>query len=232
MTRGLIVSSIVKCYNKGFCLKEVSFDVKEGEIFGFLGENGAGKTTTLRAILGLLTIDSGKISFEGIKRDRIGFVLENETPFFNLTPVEYLDFFGDIYKMDKKDRKKRISDLLEEMELMDKAHEKIVTFSKGMKRKLTIAKALLHDPDILIMDEPFTGIEPLSRRRIKSLIRELANKNKIIIFSTHVLDEAETLCNTFGIIHNGKFLGKMKISEKQMSLEEIFFHKVKENKNV
>lgn len=226
------LSNVKKCYNSGFCLKNINFEVYGGEIFGFLGVNGAGKTTTIRIMLNVLSLDEGKIILqrkngEYISLKDIGFVLEEEKPFENLSPVEYFNFFASNYGLQKGDRENRIENMLQKLNLLKRKNERISNFSKGMKRKLTIGKALLHDPEILILDEPLTGIEPKTRSDIKSILKDFASREKIVFLSTHNLDEAERLCSSFGIIDEGSFKGKWQISELKGSLENFFIQETR-----
>lgn len=220
------LTKINKCFKNRFCLSNLSFIVEAGEIFGFLGTNGAGKTTTIRILLGLMKPDSGSASLLNdetpLSRSKIGIVLEDEKPFDGLTPYEYLDFFATYYSVDSKEKRARIEDILKRFYLYDWRDIKIKNFSKGMKRKLTVSKALLHKPSIIIMDEPFQGIEPESRRDIKETLKHFAGMGKIVFLSTHNLDEAENFCSSFGIIQQGKFMGKWNMKELNCSLEDFY----------
>jgi len=220
------LTKINKCFKNGFCLNNITFEVNGGEIFGFLGANGAGKTTTIRILLRLIEPDSGSASLLNDKMplswNKIGIVLEDEKPFDGLTPYEYLDFFATYYSINSGEKRTKIEDILKRFYLYDLKDIKIKNFSKGMKRKLTISKALLHKPSIIIMDEPFEGIEPESRRDIKETLKRFAHMSKIVFLSTHNLDEAENFCSSFGIIKQGKFINKWDMKELNCSLEEFF----------
>ncbi len=224
------LENINKCFGNGFCLNNVSFEIKGGEIFAFIGSNGAGKSTTIRVMLGLMEANSGKVNITNggkpFHPKRVGLVLEDETPFEKLTPMEYLDFFASYYSVENKEE--RIIELLKKSSLYEQRHRKMKHFSKGMKRQLTILKAMIHNPDIIVMDEPFNGLAPEVRKTIKDLLRDYVKNGKIVFLSTHNLDEAENFCSSFGIMKKGEFLGHWKVNEIETSLEEFYFKKTKE----
>lgn len=226
------LNKINKCFGDKFCLKDINLEVNGGEIFAFIGANGSGKTTTIRIILGLMEHDSGSVNIsngeEYFSPKKLGLVLEDEKPFEGLTPLEYLDFFTTYYSVNPKEKKEKIINILKKFSLYEWKNKRIKHFSKGMKRQLTIAKAILHEPDIIIMDEPFEGISPEIRKIIKDILREFVNNQKIVFLSTHNLDEAENFCSSFGIMKNGKFLGKWHTNDINTSLEEFYFNKTKE----
>ena len=228
----IYLRGVQKCFDSGFCLRDVDLRISGGEIFAFIGANGSGKTTTIRNILGLMNPDKGEVKITANDRAAtykdIGITLENETPFEGLTPVEYLDFFLSHYKFNPDKRKGRIENILKYTGLDARKNDCIKDFSKGMKKQLVIAKSLLHEPEILIMDEPFDGLSPEIRKGVKELLRDFANKGKIVFLSTHNLDEAENFCSSFGIMKNGNFLGKWYISDINTSLENFYFDRTKE----
>ena len=228
----ILLKGVKKCFGSGFCLQDVNLQISGGEIFAFIGANGSGKTTTIRNILGLMSPNSGEVKITAknkmVTYKEIGIALENETPFEGLTPVEYLDFFLSYYKFDQNKRKDKIEVILKQLCLDKRKNDRIKNFSKGMKKQLVIAKSLLHDPDILIMDEPFDGLSPEIRKIIKDVLREFVDKQKIIFLSTHNLNEAENFCSSFGIMKDGKCLGKWYVNDIDTSLEKFYFAKTEE----
>ena len=229
----ILVQNLVKKFGNKVALKGINFEVEKGEIFAYIGPNGAGKTTTIRILLQIIKPTSGvaKILYDNeiLSKEKIGFVLENEVPFEKYTPFEYLKFYGEIYKV--RDIEKKIQILLEKLNLKKREKDKIATFSKGMKRKLCIAKALISDPEVIILDEPLEGIEIEARKEIRDILLEI-KKDKIIFLSSHNLYEIETICTSVGIINEGKFIGKWQFEEiKGKSLEEFYFEKIKNVRN-
>lgn len=225
----IIISNLSKNFGNKTILKNISFEVEKGEFFAYIGPNGSGKTTTIRIILGVLTPTKGKVCILDdnsflIPKNKIGFVLEKEEPFEDFTPLEYLKFYGEMYDVKYCDEK--IENLLKELNLYDKKKDKISTLSKGMKRKLCIAKSLINDPEVLILDEPFEGIEIEARREIKNILYEKIKEKKIIFITSHNLYEIEPICTSFGILINGELKGKWKkedLKNKNMSLEDFYF---------
>lgn len=192
---------------------KLSFEVKKGEIFGILGPNGAGKTTTIRLLTCLLSPSSGSAivgGFDIVKdpikvREIVGLQTENPSLYERLTAYENLDFFAEAYGVsDEQEKRKRIKDLLEFFGLWTFKDKKVGTFSRGMKQKLSIARAIVHDPDIIFLDEPTSGLDPESSREIKDLMKSLSKQGKTIVFSTHILGDAEKLCDRVMIINKGK----------------------------
>ncbi|MEO0301847.1 MAG: ABC transporter ATP-binding protein [candidate division WOR-3 bacterium] len=220
----IILKNIVKKY-PSFKLGPISFEIKKGEIFALLGPNGAGKTTTVKLILELLKPVGGEIYKE--KDIKIGFVLENEKPFENLNPFEYLEFFRDIYKISID-----IYNILEMFDLKKYLNKINGKLSKGNQKKLCLAKAIIGNPNLLILDEPLEGIEPLSRKEIKDFLVNYVKNDRACLITSHELYEMENFCSVFGIIYDGKFLGKWKIEEiKNFSLEDFYLKKIKELKD-
>lgn len=217
------IKNITKSFGNEFSLDNLSLNLKGGELFVYLGPNGAGKTTTVRCLLGLYKIGNGSIDFTNsetkIDNKKIGFVLENEKPYDELTSVEYLSLFANISKVENINDK--IENVLNKVNLINEK-KRIKTFSKGMKKKLLLAKALLSDPNILILDEPLEGLEVETRKEIKEILKGIVKDGNIVFITTHNLFEAENFCNSFGIIINGKFLGKWNISDLDCSLEEFY----------
>lgn len=217
-------------------INNISLEIKDGEIFGFLGPNGAGKTTTIKMITGILEIDEGDILIDGksIKKEPIeakkqmGLVPDNPDTFLKLKGIEYLNFMADIYEVSTEDRVKRIKELAKKFEIINVLNNKIESYSHGMRQKLIIIGVLLHNPKNWILDEPMTGLDPKSSFELKNMMREHADKNNTVFFSTHILDVAERLCDRIGIIDKGRllFVGTYEDLKKELkenkSLEELF----------
>lgn len=232
------IKGVSKSYNKGTikAVDDLSLDVRDGEIFGFLGPNGAGKTTTMKLITGILNADSGEIRINGhdIRSDalnakgEIGFVPDDPDMYSKLKGIEYLDFIADVYDVPARVRSERIKSLLERFEMYDAVNDLIQSYSHGMKQKIIVIGALLHDPPVWILDEPMTGLDPKSAFSLKEMMREHADQGRTVFFSTHVLEVAEKLCDRIGIINKGKliFSGTMEeireYARGNESLENIF----------
>ncbi len=238
------IKNVSKAYKKGVkIVNNLNLTIKDGEIFGFLGPNGAGKTTTIKMITGILEIDSGKILIDGkdISKDainakkRFGFVPDNPDMFLKLKGIEYLNFIGDIYDISTDERKERINKLAKEFEMQEVLNNKIESYSHGMRQKIVIMSALLHQPQNLILDEPLTGLDPKSAFDLKKIMREYTKEKKTVFFSTHVLEVAERLCDRVGIIDNGNlvFVGTYNDLKNQfkedLSLEELFMEITEKN---
>lgn len=186
-------------------LRGISFSVFMGDVFGYLGPNGAGKTTTIRVLLDLLPPDGGEVRLFGrpadpLARRRIGFVLENDGLFDGLTAEENLRLFARLYGVPRT----RVGELLELVGLSGRERERVGTFSKGMRQRLALARALLHDPELLVLDEPTAGLDPMGQMEVRELIRELSRRGKTVFLSSHNLDEVERLCNRIALIHHGE----------------------------
>lgn len=215
---------------------DLSLDIKEGEIFGFLGPNGAGKTTTIKMLIGITPPTEGTIHVNGIdvladplraKRE-FGYVPDNPDIYIRLKGIEYLNFMGDIFDVPPDLRKSRISSMAEDFDMVDALGDKIQSYSHGMRQKIVLMGALIHDPNAWILDEPMTGLDPKSSFLLKEKMRDHADKGNIVFFSTHVLDVAEKVCDRVGIINRGKLLyvGKVDGLRDQLgentSLEHMF----------
>jgi len=204
------VQNLTKNFNGKTVLNGISFEVKEGEIFGYLGPNGAGKTTTMRIILGLLRPASGNALVMGKNlgndeelRKRVGVVLESDGLYDRLTAYDNLDYYAQLY--DVHDRKERIRELLEFVGLYEQGKEKVGKFSKGMKRKLSLVRSLIHEPDILFFDEPSTGLDPEAQRMVRDLILRLSKEEKRTVFlNSHDLDEVQRICTRIAILQKGE----------------------------
>ncbi|MCW3136316.1 MAG: ABC transporter ATP-binding protein [Canidatus Methanoxibalbensis ujae] len=206
------IKNLTKKFGDKVVLNGINFDVAEGEVFGYLGPNGAGKTTTMRIILGLLNPTSGEALVMGRNlaeddeaRGRIGVVLENDGLYEDQTAYDNLDYYAQLYDVSK--RKERIEELLKFVGLYDLRYEKVGAFSKGMKRKLAIARALVHDPEILFLDEPSAGLDPEAQRMVRELIVNLSKESgKTIFLNSHNLDEVQRICDRTAILHRGKIV--------------------------
>ncbi len=210
-----------KTYRKGLskkiaAVKDLSFEVKRGEIFGFVGPNGAGKSTTIKILMGLIFADRGEAKLFGVPcqnpeaRSKVGFVPEHPVLYDHLSGEEFLWFAGALYGLPKKSIKERTEELLELVGLKEARKIKLRYYSKGMQQRLVIAQALISDPELIIMDEPLSGLDPIGRMEIMDLIKELKKQGKTVFFSSHILHDVETVCNRVALIIKGglKFLGK------------------------
>ncbi len=230
--------NLTKEFKNVTAVKNLNLKITKGTFFGFLGPNGAGKTTTIKMIVGLLKPTYGKIKLFGFDinkeeieyKRRIGIVLDEPLFFDKLTAKEYLQFVGQMYSLDKKVIEVRSEELLEFFELQEKRNEFIETYSSGMKKKISLAAALIHDPDLLILDEPFEGIDVLSSNIIKKNLEQLVKKGGTIFMTSHILEIVEKLCNEIAIIDKGNLIfkcSKDKIKEeikkrKYFDLESLF----------
>lgn len=231
------ITGLSKSYNKGAvkAVDNLNMHVNHGEIFGFLGPNGAGKTTTIKMMIGLLNPDSGSIIINGhdiqrepleVKRN-IGYVPDNPDVYDRLTGIEYLNFMADVYGVPADLRKERIKYFLDIFELNDAATDLIKSYSHGMKQKIVLTGALIHDPAVWILDEPMVGLDPKSSHLLKELMRKHCEKGNTVFFSTHILEVAEKLCDRIGIIHKGKLIAvgtmdELRQGDNAGSLENIF----------
>jgi ABC-2 type transport system ATP-binding protein len=223
MTIAIKTSSLNKCYKKGVrgrkveALSSLDLEVRQGEVFGFIGSNGAGKSTTIKILMGLIKPSAGQAWLfdrqvaEPRARERVGYLSEHPHFYDFLTPVELFRLFGAIRGMETKLIRQRTEELLNLVSLSEAANRKIRGFSKGMVQRLGIAAALLGDPDLLIFDEPMSGLDPLGRHLVATLIRDLQEKGKTIFFSTHIIPDIETLCDRVGILVHGtmKYVGSI-----------------------
>ena len=227
------IKNVSKSYNgKKKALDNVSFKVNDGEIFAFIGHNGAGKTTLIKLIIGILEFDEGDILIDNksIKTNTIeckkimSYVPDNPDMYENMKAIDFINFVCDMYETPYEIRKNNIDKYAKMFELTDKLNNDISSFSHGMKQKVALIAALAHDPKILIMDEPFVGLDPKAVYDVKEIMKEMTKSGKTIFFSTHILDVAEKLCDRVAIIKNGKIvkIGKMKDIKGDESLEEVF----------
>ncbi|WP_276621332.1 ABC transporter ATP-binding protein [Syntrophomonas wolfei] len=232
------ICRVSKSYNRGQvkAVDDVSLTVQGGEIFGFLGPNGAGKTTLIKMITGILNADRGSIKINGrdIKdspleaKMQFGFVPDDPNIFSRLTGIEYLNFMADVYQVSSEIRVERIQKLLERFEMSTAAADLIQSYSHGMKQKIVVIGALLHNPPVWILDEPMTGLDPRSSYDLKEMMREHADAGKTVFFSTHVLEVAEKVCDRLAIINKGRviFCGRLEEirthARGNRSLENLF----------
>ena len=229
--------NLVKQYGDKVAVNNVSFDVFGGEVFGFLGPNGAGKTTTIKMIVGLLQPTSGSIKVAGydiqtqsmFAKASAGYVPDTPNLYAKLTGSELLRFVGDLYSMDRGQVAHRIDELLRMFDLSAVGDETVDSYSHGMQQKASLAAALMHDPKVLVLDEPTVGLDPKSARLIKDILRQLADRGAAVMLSTHILEIAERMCDRIGIINKGQLIAvgtmdELRTLDKtgQASLEDIF----------
>ena len=234
----LVIKHLTKNYGEKKAVDDLSLHILPGEIYGFIGHNGAGKTTTLKACCGILQFDSGDITIDGIsvKENPVGckrnlaYIPDNPDLYEFMTGIQYLNFISDIFAISAADRKYRIRHYADAFELTADLAQPISAYSHGMKQKLAIISALVHEPKLIIMDEPFVGLDPKASHLLKSIMRELCDKGSAIFFSTHVLEVAEKLCDKVAIIKSGKLIrsGTMEEVKGDTSLEEVFLELEKE----
>lgn len=222
--------SISKTLGNRKILKEISFAVEAGDIFGYLGPNGAGKTTSIRVILGLFKPDSGHAEILGKNitddraREKVGFVLEADGLYDNLNAIENLAYYAQIYDVPPVQAKERIGELLQQVGLADRASDKVAAYSKGMRQKLALARAMVHDPDLLILDEPTAGVDPTGQLEVRDIILNMAHaRGKTIFLSSHNLDEVQRICNRIALIDKGeiKLYGELEQLRRDMKQREV-----------
>jgi len=230
------IRNVSKTYNRSHkAVDGVDLTVEAGEIFGFIGHNGAGKTTTIKMMTGVNRIDSGTILLNGIDiakeplraKRSFGFVPDSPDMFLRLKGVEYLTFMASVYGVSEGAFKKRMAELATRFGMENNLNDQLQSYSHGMRQKIILIGALLHEPDIFILDEPMTGLDPRASFALKELMKEMAMAGKTIFFSTHVLEVAEKLCDRIAMINKGKIifcgrLEELKIQYPDYSLEEIF----------
>ncbi|QIK70134.1 ABC transporter ATP-binding protein [Erysipelothrix sp. HDW6C] len=235
------IKNVTKVYSGGHkAVDDLTLTIEPGEIVGFIGPNGAGKTTTIKMLTGILAPTSGAIDINGfdIQKDplgakrQFGYVSDDPNAFLKLKGIEYLNFVADIYGVDNKDRMERIRHFAELLKMEEALDDKISSYSHGMRQKIMVMGVLIHDPYLLILDEPLTGLDPQSSFVLKSLMRERADSGKTVFFSTHVLEVAEKLCDRIAIINHGKIvytgtLEDLKKEYNELSLEEVFLELTK-----
>ena len=228
----LKIDHFTKTYGDKKAVDDLTLHIQRGEIYGFIGHNGAGKTTTLKSVAGIMQFDSGEILIDGtsIQRDPIGckkkmaYIPDNPDLYEFMTGMQYLNFVGDIFAIPAAQRKQRIQELADTFELTGDLNQPISAYSHGMKQKLAIISAWIHEPKLILMDEPFVGLDPKASHILKGMMREVCNQGGAIFFSTHVLEVAEKLCDKVAIIKGGKLVrsGTMEEVKGDTSLESVF----------
>ena len=229
----LTIEHLTKCYGSDVkAVDDLSLTVMPGDIYGFIGHNGAGKTTTLRAVAGILSFDSGTITVDGknIAKDPIAckqemaYIPDNPDLYEHLTGIQYLNFVADIYGVSASERDERIKKYADAFEMTPRLNDLIGSCSHGMKQKIALISALIHNPKLLLLDEPFVGLDPKAAHTLKTYMAEFCANGSAIFFSTHVLEVAEKLCNKIAIIKNGRLLaaGEMDKVKGDESLETLF----------
>ena len=226
------IKNLTKCYGEKIAVDNISFNVENGEIFAFIGHNGAGKTTTIKSIVGINDFDKGDIIINGksIKtnpidcKKEIAYVPDNPDLYENMKAIDYINFICDMYETSEEKRRDNVNKYAKMFEIEEQLNEEISTFSHGMKQKIALIAALSHEPNILIMDEPFVGLDPKAVFDMKIVMKDMCKEGKGIFFSTHILDVAEKLCTRVAIIQNGRIvkIGSMEEIKGDESLEQVF----------
>jgi len=234
----LEIKSFSKTYGEGKkAADNISLTVESGDIYGFIGHNGAGKSTTIRAVVGVLDFTEGEIMIDGhsVKKESLeckmitAYIPDNPDLYENLTGIQYLTFIADVFGIGEQEREQRIRTYADRFEITDSLGSLISAYSHGMKQKLAIISALIHEPKLLVLDEPFVGLDPKAAFTLKQIMREICDRGTAIFFSTHVLDVAEKLCNKIAIIKQGRIIaaGGMEELTHGESLESVFMEVVK-----
>lgn len=228
----LMIENLTKSYGEHKAVDNLTLHIKKGEIYGFIGHNGAGKTTTLKSCCGILNFDSGNIYIDGMSikekafecKSALAYIPDNPDLYEFMTGIQYLNFIADIFKVDADVRSTNIKKYTDMFEITADLAQPVKSYSHGMKQKLAIISALIHEPRLIIMDEPFVGLDPKASHLLKSVMREICDNGGAIFFSTHVLEVAEKLCDKVAIIKGGKLLVSGSIEEVRgnASLEEVF----------
>lgn len=228
----LKIEHLIKTYGEKKAVDDLSLHIRPGEIYGFIGHNGAGKTTTLKSCCGILQFDGGEIYVDGISvkadpiscKNKIAYIPDNPDLYEFMTGIQYLNFVADVFGVGALDRKEYIRRYADAFELTADLAQPISAYSHGMKQKLAIISALVHQPKLIIMDEPFVGLDPKASHLLKTIMRSLCDNGSAIFFSTHVLEVAEKLCDKVAIIKGGKLVksGTMEEVKGDTSLEDVF----------
>ena len=228
----LSIEHLTKTYGEKKAVDDLSLSIKPGEIYGFIGHNGAGKTTTLKSVVGILVFDAGEIRVNGnsvredplaVKRE-IAYIPDNPELYPYMTGIKYLNFIADVFRVPTDVREERIRKYADAFGLTSDLGQAISSYSHGMKQKLAVISAWIHEPKLIVMDEPFVGLDPKAAHTLKEMMRELCDEGGAIFFSTHVLEVAEKLCDKVAIIKAGKLIrsGTMEVVKGDESLESVF----------
>ena len=228
----LRIEHLTKTYGEKKAVDDLSLHIAPGQVFGFIGHNGAGKTTTIKACCGILDYDEGSIYIDGLSlaeqplecKQRLAYIPDDPALYPYLSGIKYLNFIADVYRVGKEEREQRIADYADRFQLTADLAQPVSAYSHGMKQKLAIIAAWLHQPRLIIMDEPFVGLDPIAAHTLKLMMRELCDGGGSIFFSTHVLEVAEKLCDQVAIIRRGRLLisGPMDEVRGDASVEEVF----------
>ncbi|MEE1243088.1 MAG: ABC transporter ATP-binding protein [Frisingicoccus sp.] len=228
----LKIHNLTKIYGEKRAVDHLTLHIQPGEIYGFIGHNGAGKTTTIKSVCGILQFDEGEIYIDGISikddpitcKEKIAYIPDNPDLYEFMTGIQFLNFIGDIFQVPADERQKDIKKYADAFGLTEDLAQPISSYSHGMKQKLSIISALIHHPKLIIMDEPFVGLDPKASHMLKELMRDICNDGGAIFFSTHVLEVAEKLCDKVAIIKGGRLIksGTMEEVKGDDSLEEVF----------
>ena len=228
----LKIEHLTKIYDKKTAVDDLSLHILPGEIYGFIGHNGAGKTTTLKSVVGILEFDKGNIYIDGVNikdnpiecKKKIAYIPDNPDLYEFMTGTQFLNFVADVFEVKNEEREERIISLSQKFEIADNLNQPISSYSHGMKQKIAIISALIHEPKLIIMDEPFVGLDPKASHLLKEMMRDICNRGGAIFFSTHVLEVAEKLCDKVAIIKDGKLIrfGTTEEVKGDTSLESVF----------
>ena len=236
----LKVENLTKYYGDKKAIDNINIEVKPGEIFGFIGHNGAGKTTTIKSIVGILEFEEGNVYIDGVDikkypievKKKIAYIPDNPDIYENLTGIEYLNFIADIFDISVSDRKEKILKYARLFEIEDNLSDIISSYSQKKKKKLVLISAFIHNPKLLVLDEPFVGLDPKAAFELKKLMKDISENGGSIFFSSHVLEVVEKLCDVVAIIKDGKILtcGTVEQIKGNESLEEVFLELINDEK--
>ena len=234
MSKNTIISikNLSKKIGKSLLLNNINLSIQKGEVFGFLGPNGAGKTTTMKCILGIMKVTEWEVKILGESideisvRKRIGFMPENTYLYKYLSGDEFLEFNGAFYDLTGVELEKRKDAVLERVGLTHARKNRLHTYSKGMLQRIGLAQAILHNPELIFLDEPMSWLDPIGRKMVKDLMIELKNEGKTLFFNTHILSDVEAICDTFAIISLGEIIANMRVDELTEPLEDFFMKSI------